>query len=285
MKDIKDSPFVDEDSKQYLTIPEITPAGSTIHLTGRYGHYGQPGNNVIDIQTGKLIHEFGDNDAFTTRLRNMLVIPDSANTALFLAERYSGRGLTSIFLRELKRAFRAKFDSHILRSEGLTNGEAWQAFLANAKLARVRVTRHFVPADIADEPVEQHVYNLMYSAKPSRGQKFFPQSIKEGLLRGQIKANEILGLNPEMEFDETRLEMHGDTWQRDFALDQQMPVLIYPVGGNGEQRPSDAQMYEAMETVVPELCQSLSVDLPAGWQSGAWPAGALAVTLEAVRDG
>jgi hypothetical protein len=283
MKDIQSSPFVDDSGKQYLAIPEIAPVGMATRFVGRYGHYGQPGNNVIDVQTSKLIHEFTDSDAFTTRLRNMLVVPDSSSTALLLAERYSGRGLTSIFLRELKRAFRAKYDKYILRSEGLTNGEAWQAFLANAKLAKVRVMRHYIPSDIADEPAEEHVYDLVYSAKPSRGQKFFPQVIKDRLLHGEIRPNEILGLDPEMEFDETRLEMHGDDWQKDFALDQQMPVLIYPVAGNAQQRPSDEQMYEAMEKAITELCPTLGVDLAAGWQSGVWPAGALAVALEAVR--
>jgi len=87
-----------------------------------------------------------------------------------------------------------------------------------------------------------------------------------------------------MEFDETRLQMQGSAWQRDFALDQQSPVLIYPVGDD-ENRPSDDEIYGRMEEVVTELCPTLGVDLAAGWQQGAWSPEALAVALEVIRGG
>ncbi len=283
---INSAAFIGTDPKQYLTITSITPSGRTIRFEGKYGPYGQSGNNIIDVESSKSIHELGDKDAYTTRVRNMIVVPSNSSVGFFLAERYAGRGLASIFLREFGRAFRAKFsaEKYLLRWEGLTNGQAWQAFLEDAQLAQVRVIRHAVPRDIADEPSAKNLYNLSFSAKPIRGQRFFPRSIRDGLINGTIKPHTILGLSPDMEFDETRLQMQGSAWQRDFALDQQSPVLIYPVGDD-ENRPSDDEIYGRMEEVVTELCPTLGVDLAAGWQQGAWSPEALAVALEVIRGG
>jgi hypothetical protein len=286
IKDINRSPFTASFPKKYLTITSITPSGHAIQFEGEYGPYGQSGNNIIDVQTGKSIHELGDNDAYTTRVRNMIIIPPGSKIGLFLAERHSGRGLASMFLREFGRAFRRKFreEKYAVRWEGLTNGEAWQAFLANAQLARVRVVRHGVSQDIADETNGKSVYDLTFAAKAARRQRYFPRSVRDGLINGTIKPQTILGLSPEMEFDETRLEMHGPDWQKEFALDQRLPVLIYPVGADDQSRPSDDKIYNRMEEVVAELCPTLGVDLPLTWHQGVWSADALAVALEAVRD-
>ena len=202
---------------------------------------------------------------------------------LLLCERYAGRGLATIYQRELTRAIRANFQGLTVHWEGLTNGQAWQSFLADAKLSKIRVIRHSVSTDIADDLTQKYVYDLMYSAKPRRGQRFFPNSIKEGLLSGNIKPGVILGLQPEMQLDETHLELQTDTWQKDFTLDQQMPVLVYAASDDDSRRPDDGEIYSRMAEVALELCQTLGVDLPTGWQKGAWSADALAVALEAVR--
>jgi hypothetical protein len=119
LKDVQGSPLIDEAYKQYLTITDVIPQGSNVRFAGRYGHYGQAGSNVIDIQTGRAMHEFSDNDAFTTRVRNMIVVPDEASMGLLLCERYAGRGLATIYQREFTRAFRARFKGLTVHWEGL----------------------------------------------------------------------------------------------------------------------------------------------------------------------
>jgi hypothetical protein len=288
LTDIRRAAFIDEEPKHYLTIENINPSGRTIRFAGRYGRYGQRGDNIIDVDSGQSIHELGDKDAYTTRLRNMIVVPSGDETGFFLAERYGGRGLASMFLRQFGLAFRQRFESdeYILHSEGLTNGEAWQEFLEEAELARVRVIRYRVPTDIADDVEGLHVYNLSYSATPTRGQRFFPRSVRDGLLNGTTKPQTILGLDLDMEFNETRLEMVGAEWQKDFALEQERtPILIYPLCDDNDPRPTDTEVYEQMAEAVTELCPSLGVELAPGWQQGAWTRDALAVPLEAVRGG
>jgi hypothetical protein len=288
LKNIRGAAFIDEDNKNYLTVEGTHPSGRTIRFAGRYGRYGQQGDNIIDVDSGRSIHELGDKDAYTTRVRNMIVVPSDSKSGFFLAERYGGRGLASMFLRQFMLAFRQRFESdkYILHSEGLTNGEAWQEFLEEADLARVRVIRYRVPSDIADNVEGRDVYTLSYSATPGRGQKFFPRPVRDGLLNGTTKPQTILGLSPDTEIDETRLEMVGAEWQKDFALEQERtPILIYPLGDDNDPRPADTEVYQQMEEAVAGLCPSLGVDLPSGWQQGAWTRDSLAVPLEAVRGG
>jgi hypothetical protein len=284
LADVKAAPFMDEDRKQYLAVTHIEPKGQTVRFEGQYGPYGQSGSNIIDIETNKSIHELGDKEAFTTRVRNMVVVPAHSKTGFFLAERYGGRGLASTFLREFARAFRTRYKDYRLHAEGLTNGQAWQEFLEAADLVQVRVIRHRVSSDLADNSTGKHLYDLSYAARPVRGQKYFPRFVRDGLIGGSIKPQTILGLNPDMEVDETRLEMHGPEWQKDFVLGpDQIPVLIYPLARDDEPRPRAVQVYQRMEEVVTEFCPNLGVDLIPGWQKGGWPAETLAVTLEAIR--
>jgi hypothetical protein len=286
LQDIQREAFTDKVRKQYLTINGVAPSGSALRFDGQYGPYGQQGNNIIDIASGKSIHELSDTDAFTTRVRNMIVVPPDSTIGFFLAERHSGRGLASIFLRELGRAFKARFeeDKYVLHWEGLTNGEAWKAFLHNADLAQVRVIRHRVSQDIADEPSTQTLYNLSFTAKPTRGQKFFPRRVRDAILDKTLSPTAILGLDPNMEFDEARLELHGPEWQKEFALDQErLPVLIYPLGADGGPAPLDNHVYQRMEEVVTDLCPKLGVELTTNWRQGSWAPEALAVALEVIR--
>jgi hypothetical protein len=286
LRAIFDEPLTDESLKQYLSMSAIEPAGRCIRFTGRYGPYDQPGNRVVDIRSHKSVHDLTKDDAFTTDVRNLVVIPESGTTGFFLTERYSGRGIASIFMRELHKAFRAKFsnDKPILHFEGLTNGEAWERFLSDARLTQVRVIRHRLSPDIADENLGKSIYNVSYTATPIRGAKFFPRALQDALIQRTIDPHTILGLSPDTPFDETRLQMDAGDQQKEFMMEHDRPpVLVYALDPGEDDRPTDDRVYEQMAKVTNELCQGLGVELASNWQEGGWSQEALAVPLEVIR--
>ncbi|WP_428963938.1 hypothetical protein [Micromonospora fluostatini] len=282
---IRDSPFTDDRYQQYFSVNDISPAGQQVRFTAGYGGYGQEGE-MINVKNHETTHKFARDESATVLSRNMLVVPDKGDTALYFAERYGGRGSASFFLRQMKAAFRRRMlnEQLILHHESLIDHQAWSEYLQRAKLTGVQVVRYGISSDIAEGVSADVVGRLRYEVKPRRGAAGLGQRLKDLLLSKEVKAQQILGLSAELEKDETRLDLDDGNQQRQLIIGrEEPPALAYLIPYKGDGRPTDDVVFGAMERVVPVLMQQLGMEISSNWNKGAWSADQLNVRMGAVR--
>lgn len=283
---IRANPFADDRYQQYFSVTEISPLGQRVRFTVSYGAYGQEGE-MINVKNHEITHKYNRDESATVLSRNMLVVPDRGEIALYFAERYGGRGAASFFLRQMKAAFRKRMlnEQLILHYESLIDHQYWSEYLERAKLTGVQVVRYGISSDIADGVSADVVGRLRYELKPRRGAAGLGQRLKELLLSREVKAQRILGLSAELEEDETRLDLDDGNQKRQLILDkEEPPALAYLIPYKGDGRPTDDVVYNEMECVLPALARQLGIEISVNWNKGAWNEDQLDVRMEAVRD-
>jgi hypothetical protein len=284
LQDLKNQPLREEKSEDYLLIDDIDPTGSRIHFNAEYGKFGIEGG-IRDTRSHKTTHTYGADESATVPIRNMVLCLPRSKTAILLTERYGNRGVGSIFLRQLEAAFRQRFSDFILHSESLIDNEQWRAFRERAKLTSVKVVRYKRSHDIADGVDPKVIGRFVYEAKPRWGSVGLGDALKNGLLGGNLKAQDILGLSNEQDADETRLTLNDGDQERQVVLGREnLPALVYTVEHDGKDRAKDAVIYDEMNNVVPVLTKQLGLELPDDWDSADWPKAQLAVKMGAVRE-
>jgi hypothetical protein len=289
LRDVQANSLKEEQFGHYLSVGNIKAEGRSISFGAEYGRFGFEGT-VKNVRTNKRTHEFGADESAVVHVRNMLIIPPHSNTALFLAERCSGRGAASIFLRHLTKAFRKRFvdEALILHKEGLTEEEAWKSFMERARLTQIRVVRYSRSHDLADGIngiSETNIGKLEYTVKPLRSSGLARQLISPIMDRSIKPETQILGLRDEVEADEIRLQLTDGDQQREIVLGKDgLPTLVYPIKTSNDDRPSDGAVYDYMGELAKTLAQGLHLELPSNWRDGFWTKQAQSIHMEAVRD-
>ncbi|MFB4267248.1 hypothetical protein [Nonomuraea sp. GTA35] len=289
LKSIQTSAIIEEQFGHYLSTENITIQGRSISFGAEYGRFGFEGA-VKNVRTNRRTHRFGVDESAVVHVRNMIIVPPSSNTALLLAERCSGRGAASIFLRHLTKAFRKRFHDEglILHKEGLTEEAAWKRFMERARLTQIKVVRYSRNHDLADAITgigETYIGRLEYTVKPLRSSGLARQLISPLMDRSLKPETQILGLRDEVEADEIRLQLTDGDQQREIVLGKDgLPTLVYPIKTSNEDRPPDEAVYDYMTELALTLAQSLELGLPSNWKLGSWTKQAKAVQMEAVRD-
>jgi hypothetical protein len=133
--------------------------------------------------------------------------------------------------------------------------------------------------------VAKSVGKIVCAMKPRWGEKRFARFIRDRVINRDIKAQELIGLKVE-DTDEVELVLNDGTQQRRLVVGQtDVPILVYPIADDRDERPADVEVFEAMKAKVSDLRSTLSLQLPYGWETGTWGNDQLAVALAAVRDG
>lgn len=289
LRDIRANALIEEQFGHYLSVENINTEGRSISFGAEYGRFGFEGA-VKNIRTNKRTHQFGADESAVVHVRNMVIVPPRSNTALLLAERCSGRGAASIFLRHLTKAFRKRFadEALILHKEGLTEEEAWKSFMERARLTQIRVVRYSRNHDLADGIngiSETNIGRLEYTVKPLRSSGLARQLISPIMDRSIKPETQILGLRDEVEADEVRLQLTDGDQQREIVLGKDgLPTLVYPIKTSNDDRPSDEAVYDYMSELAKTLAQGLHLELPSSWRNGQWTRQARSIHMEAVRD-
>jgi hypothetical protein len=284
LQDLKTQPLREERSEDYLFIDEVDPAGSRIHFNAEYGKFGLEGG-IRNTRSHETTHTYGTDESATVPIRNMILSLPRSKTAVFLTERYGNRGVGSIFLKQAEAAFRAKFSDLILHSESFIDSDQWRNFRERAKLTGVKFVRFKMSHDLADGIDPQVVGRLVYEMKPRWGSEGLGGKMKDGLLGGRYKAQDLLGLSGEQDTDETRLTLSDGEQERQVVLGKEnLPALVYAVDHDGKERAKDPVIYSEMHSIVPSLTKQLGLELPGDWDSAEWEKAQLTVKMGAARE-
>lgn len=285
LQDLSATPYADHRYQQYFATESIEPRGNTLRFGANFGRFGFQGE-IVDTTTHETTHEFGEDESAVTGTRNLVVILPGGTHGLFFAERYGGRGGATLFARELRKAFGARMDIDrlLLHAESLIDEAGWTEYINGAKLTGIKIVRYGLDSDIAGGLSAETVGRLVYEVKRRRGVGSFGQAIKQRLLDGELKAQQIMGLEM-LDTDETQLTLDDGTQQKQLVIGRDEPAaLVYMIEQSGDDRPSDEAVYLAMEQKAEELGRRLGLEFPTGWQRGGWASEQLGIKMEAVRD-
>ncbi|MEV8611947.1 hypothetical protein AB0383_29130 [Amycolatopsis sp. NPDC051373] len=275
-----------EKLNQYISILRIDPKGRAIEFDAYYGRYGSSGS-IIDTTSGQTTHQYDEEESPVQMTRNLIASPKDGTWAIFLAERYSGRGAATALIREFKQAFRSRFeqDKLIVNFDGLVDSDAWAQYVDKADMKEMKIKRFGPSSDIADPLVTKSVGRVTSIIQPRRGQGSFPRSLREKLVSREITAQEIIGI-PVADGDEVELALDDGRQQRSILLGEaEHPILSYVLAEDDDERPTNAQVRAQMVAKVSEAKSKLGLTLAHDWEDGQWSGEALEVKLEVERDG
>ncbi|MFG1646978.1 hypothetical protein ACGFMK_42440 [Amycolatopsis sp. NPDC049252] len=270
---------------QYLAVPELVPRGRRVEFVTEYGRYGLQGT-LVDTISGEKTHSYDEDESPVVETRNMFVSPAEGRWAIFLAERYGGRGAASLILSEFKRAFRQCFENEelIVKYDGLLDPAAWAEYVEKADMTEMQVKRFGPSPDFADPVAAKSVGRVVSRVRPMRGQKGFGRAFRDKIISREIRAQDIIGI-PVIDGDEVELKLNDGEQQRSVILGEEAnPVLAYFLVGDKEERPSDGAVYAAMRKKVIDAKANLGLTLPQQWKDGTWDDSLLSVKLEPIRD-
>lgn len=284
--DVQAESLVDDAYRHYFSVEQVKPTGRSIEFIAEYGRFGTAGS-IKNVKTNRRTHQYGDEEAPVIRLRNLLVFPPRSDMAFLLAERYGGRGVSSMFLRHLKKSFQRRCASLKLRLsyEGLFNQGAWNEFLETAEMTQVKAVRYHTDSDIATDQAGYNIGAYTYSMKPVRGMKNFSHRLRDSIIHRHVDVRELMGLRQDLEIDETRVDLTNGSQQREWIINRDdLPILAYPLTDDEKaEQLADDEVYEAMRDRTAQLANEYNVMLPHGWQDGAWSKESLSVEMSAIR--
>ncbi len=286
LSDIASEPLQEKKYDRLLMISSLDPRGRTVHLKAKYGRFGLSGT-LVNATSGEITYSYDEDESPVSETRNMLACPKNGKWAVFLAERYGGRGAASMLIGQFKRAFRSRFgsDGFIVRFEGLMDPDAWAKYVNEADMKELQIKRWGPSPDIADDLTAKSVGRIVSHVKPHRGQKSFPRAFREKITRGEIRAQEIIGI-PVKDDDEVEMVLDDGQQQRSLILGEtEIPILAYLLAEDTDERPADDEVRHAMLEKVSDLKARLQLALPSDWSEGEWGHKELSVKLDPVRDG
>lgn len=285
LSDIQGKPIDDQKYERYLSVEELHPAGRSVGFICESGRYGASGR-LVNVKSGIKTKDIDEDESPVVVTRNFLACPESGHWAVLCAERYGGRTAGRMILTTFARAFREKFssDEYVFKFEGLMDPPAWAAYLQNANMTAIEVSRYGASSDLSDGVVGSTIGRVSCVVKPKRGLKMFSRDTRDGILGKKIQAHDIIGLQYH-EGDDTEIVLDDGTQQRRILIDQtEPPVLMYPISDDTQPRPDDIAAFAAMQSKVVDLRRTLGLHLPDGWESGTWSNARLNVALAAIRD-
>ncbi len=195
------------------------------------GTYGEPGP-VKDVETGDTVVELTDTQAPTGQNRIVLMVPPVGESAYFLAEESTRGSSGNKILFLFKRHFVAALPSILMKTETVTEGEAWSSE-AGLKEVEMRVKGRSV--DIADG-LQIDVGTASYVARPKRSAKFFQRTLLDKLVSDKSLATRVVSVNPEEEY-EVYVTLEHDGRQKKFVVGETGAPTFREILNDGSQPP------------------------------------------------
>lgn len=247
--DIPEQDRTDDGRQTWVDVGDVRRVGERIDLLDlRVGAYGERGE-LLNVETGEVVHEIEDNEAPVGENRALLYVPRAGERAYFLAEESSRGSAGGHVLAMFRHHFSEHTDAVTMETSRVSEAEVW-AELAGLTEVEVRVTGRSV--DIADGPDIQ-VGRISYLARPERGVKFFPRSLLHSL-RDETVLRRILSV-PDLDPDhEVYVRMERDGRSKKFMLGENAGPAIREVITDAGERPlSDDELVELCTDRVTDL--------------------------------
>ncbi|WP_160050524.1 hypothetical protein [Nocardiopsis sp. FR4] len=264
LKELEHTPRRDERRQYYLSVPDHRRTEEReVEIRLDYGKFGSPGM-VKDVHKHQDRYRIKQDEAATTFLRNLVVVPRRASFALLLTERYRRTGAGTAFLEHLKESTMPALRRRglVLRHEALADSEAFRMFLARARLTEIEVRENFRGTDLFNQDETRPSGTFCHTYKPKRMDQALLSLFREQVLTRSFDMAELFHLRTAEHIVETRVTLNDDTQERTIILDEEetAPPLTYLLAEDDAPRPSDRQALAIMRETAARTCQHLAID-------------------------
>lgn len=249
-----------KDRQTWVSVASATRCAPRVELVDlRVGAYGEAGE-LVDIDTGAPVGKIEDNQAPTGENRALLFVPETGESAFFLAEE-STRGSAGGHILRLFRTHFSHYTSEItMVTSTVTEGEAWAEA---AELTEVEVRVEGKSADLADGPRVQ-VGRVSHIARPEKKHRFPGGLLKS--LKDEQTLRRIVSV-PDLEEDhEVFVTLIRDGRTKKFQLGTEgAPSIREVLNDSTEETLDTATLVARCTDRVSDLCDRKGDTWDAAW--------------------
>lgn len=222
----------DPDRQNWVEVSAVQRfAARVIVVELTVGSYGEAGP-VIDSSSGTTVFELTDTQAPTGENRAVLMVPERGESAYYLSEESTRGSAGGRLLRLFKKHFSAYTSTITMRTETVSESEAWSS---EAALKEVELRLKSRSADIADGP-HVEVGTLSYIARPPRRQ-VFPRSLLTRLGTDRSIARQVVGVSDAPEDADVYVTLERENRQKKFLVGTGGAPAIREVLNDASQPP------------------------------------------------
>lgn len=202
----------DQERQNWVKVEGVTRYAPRVVLVQvSVGSYGEPGD-IIETGTGVPVFRMNGSQAPTGENRAILMVPETGESAFFLAEESARGSAGGRILRLFKHHFSQYTSTITMKTETVTESEAWSQ-QADLKEVEVRVKGR--SADIADGP-HVEVGTLSYIARPKR-LSAFPRGLLPQLHKRQV-VGQVVGIGDIPDDAEVYVALEHEGRRKKFLL-------------------------------------------------------------------
>ncbi|MDQ0709135.1 hypothetical protein QFZ52_001787 [Arthrobacter woluwensis] len=275
-KSLSPDHFNNHTKQTYGTKPLVERRNRLVVLTMRTGHYGSPGEHVIDTAKHAPQYETKDIDAATVETRCALLVPPGADRGLFFIERVviegCGSRVWSSFSEHLKDLLHTKNadDGRPLRAtiQAHTVNEL-DEWLEGADLESIKATIKSAHKDVADDG-DTRGYSFEYTGmlKPTNGTKYFPRWVRDLILKHGIGEAAEIGF-PVVEgsdYEDIAVTVGDGDRHKTFVVGREKtPALKLLLSGHGEQKLTTDRLIEEIDEAAKDYYARHNIAYQMGW--------------------
>lgn len=254
---LTDDSLVRRETESYVRLQRFTLAGRSITFEFESGRFGEEGK-IRDIKTHEEVGEFTRNNATAVVTHGVLLVPQSGTGALVFSERSGGQGGMPGLLDHFVDVFNGRFPDHIMKKQSVVKSEAW---LKAAKLMKVQGTVRKYRTDEASDGADQVVGDLTHTFTPTRGEKYLPRKVWEGLRDRRINRAKFLGFDEGTELDEVDVTVTDGTQSKTFELgNEKTPNLNLVLATSGQVAPNSTKVLHTALDEAAEIFKNYRIE-------------------------
>ena len=235
--------FDNPNKKQYGLKPEVERRNRIVILTMRTGHYGNPGDLVVDTSSHKTKYKTKAKDAQTVSTRCALLVPPNSETALFFIEKQGHEGcgprVMSSFhahLKVLTESLPTEKGEPLKAVISVASVVSPQEWLASAEVESVTAVVNYYTSDIADahttKPVPMVFSSTLTAAK---GTRWLPRWVRDILGNDDVSAAADLGFPDDLDYDELVVTLNDGDRSKKMVIDKKKtPSVRVMLNDDGE---------------------------------------------------
>jgi hypothetical protein len=248
-------------TESYVRLQATRRSGRSLILQFESGRFGEEGK-IRDIQTHKEVGGFTRTNATAVITHGVLLVPKSGTGALVYTERSAGQGGMSALTDHFLETFNARFPDHLMKRHSIVRSEAW---LRAAQLTKVEGTVRRYRTDTASDQGDNVIGDLRHTFVPTRGEKYLPRRVWEGLRNRQINRARFLGFSEDTELDEVEVTLTDGKQSKTFEVgNEKTPNLNLVLTNSGEAAPTDRKILNTALDEAAEIFRHYGIE----WNEG-----------------
>lgn len=265
--------FTDGVKKRYGTKPVIDRYARFSLLSMRTGHFGSPGDLVIDVRNHGTKYKTAQNDSSTVETRCGLLVPPKSRIGLFFAEHQGHESCGSRVFSSFEAHLKDKAERTLTGTSGtglrltitretLVSGEAW---LKQASLEKISAMKYDKSTDVSDEIA---AVPLTYSRtlEPPKGTRFLPKWMKDLLFDTSIRRTSQLGFPTDEDYDELVATLGDGERRKTMVIGREKsPAIRKLLNDDGQPALDSTQLIHSFDQDAREFYEELEQSWSYAW--------------------